>query len=959
MFIGNKYNKSEISLSNNNNLVMSNNHYPNLITFDNALQNTQNLNQNLLSNPYSNNLNISQVLNYNAINNNLGNPVNNINPFGNFPDTNNNAYSLNNEINKNNYNTNNNRNLIFNDGLFNPVFQVNLPLGQMPFLANNFNFNSINKEQDTLKIDSLNFNKFNDSIKLINNNINNYTNNSIYNHNNLLSNNLNHGIGNFTFSANPDCNLKNDFLNPIQYQIPIKTRIGNSENHNHHQNYQVNVLACLSNLQRIQSDSQGIYSNNKPTFYKNTSENYGNANNYFHSIYGQVKNQNSDLSSTLNQRIEINKANCFVEGAIEGKDILNSNIQNGTPLKFLELMKQINNNFHNNNNINNNQTEEESCDLNKVLNCYLFLKKNNLINNSNTATSAKDQLNPLEAKESVLNKTQNRSSEENLNKQNDSILSTSKNIKNSNPNKNNNCNNITNNYNYILNNYNVNITPNEGSNILKSITTIVLEKETNKASEDPNAIAKANFELNSNINNNISECEKASQVLNALLLNSKSSSIPNKSEKKSLSENASNDSHLHLDEKGENELSKNANNNNNKDKKVKFTKNPFCLEKIPTNMQIDIIKSISSNSSSSSEGYNCLKTSQSNKKICFKSSKPKEQDKEKEKKIPTRRSNINKKDEELEKEQQHKEFNCYNEFYWDGEPNDSVKKELEEYSQFYEGDLAEILKDEKHFFMNSHFPEMYSKKDNFYFNIKMLNKKRKSQALLNSAYQRTRNYLRRKVNEKLGLSGNGFEAGNNVSFLGKKERIRDVYDIFFNLENNKCDKDKDKTDYISKYQVDKAREIISKKDDREAKGYKRKSSIANANIEIEINLNMNQDSDSNYSPKKDNYKKKDFELNKSSIKEKDNIFANPNYITYTNNSGINLINSVDFIDSECNLKQNEKLSSVQENKLLHEFDKNNINISNAIMNKIWDNKVIENDKGTILIYFDIKINRMQ
>lgn len=951
---------------------MNNNQYMNLIAYNNPLQNTPNINQNLQSNQYLNNLNINNILNFNPVNRNLSNPINiNLNPISNSL---NNLYAYNNEVIKPHVDCINNiNNLVFNKSLFNPAFQVNCAMTQMPILATNFDFNSINKVQDTLKINSFNFNEFNDSVKL-NNNSNNF------NQINLLGNKLNHGIENFKCSINQNNNysndnnnnLINDFSNPIFFQNQTNSNEVNQANNN--LNYSENVLKYLRNLKNLQSDSQGTY--NKNLFNSNVdnikiNENFGNTNNndFLHVMSNQIKNHNSELlNNTINKyNLNINKIyNNFNSGETFKNIKENLNVQVNNSPHFFDFIKQININFK-----NNCQTNEESCDINKVLNCYLFLKKHNLIKNSNTVNDSNEIFSSIKENDSNLIKKQILS-ESNKNLVNESINPSTKNQNNnSNNNSNNNKsssnnNNITNNYNYILNNYNVNITPNEGTKIFKSLTNLVLEKEINanaRANEQTNS--KSNKEKN-NSNSISSEREKASEVLNAIL-NSKALSAAMAEKTKSLSENISSESVLHL--KGQEDTRKLKASFN--DKKIKlFPKNPFCLEKMPIQINPDNSTTISkkkkssfnkssiaasSSHSSSSESYKAA-ISQQNKKLSLKSKKKAEKAKEKEKKILTRTSNLtsSEKAEEVEEEKENKEFNCYNEFYLDGERNVIFKKELEEYSQYYEEDLAETLKDEKHAFMHSHFPEMYLKKDNFFLNIKMLNKKRKTQALLNSAYQRSRNYFRKHFNKKLNYSDSVPVVKSESKFndinsnINSNKIIGDVYDIFYNLVNedemenlnfkNNCKN----YDYNSSYK-EKIKDVFSS----EEKNYGRKNSINNSNIDIEINLNMNQDSDSNHSAEKANYRKKSFEEAQKQNEEFNKYLNNPNYTFYTDNQGIKIINSVDIIDlKNTNKNANEEFNFNKENKnAFTNFDKNNINSSNVVINKIWDNKSIEHDKG--------------
>jgi len=955
LFPGNKHKISEIPLYNNN-LIMSNNQYMNINAYNNPLQTTQNLNKNLLSNLYRDYLNINNFLNYNSVNRNVCNNINNLNSI---PNSFNNPNAFNHEIINTHINNFNNSSLISNESLINADFQVNCAMPQIPNIANNCNFNSINKEQEKLNIDSFNFNKFNDSVKF---NYNNSSNN--FNQFDLLGNSLNHGLENLRFSVNMKNinnntnNLKNDFSNSMNFLNQNKIRNMNQPNN---QNYSGNFLKHFPYLKTFQNNSQEII--NEKITNSRINENFGNENKPFNVIYPQIKTQNIDFSSHTNHSNHINNSNLnhfsFAKKINNIKENVNIQVNNAAP-NLVDLIKELNNNFS-----NNTIRDQESCDTNKVLNCYLFLKKYNLINNINEDIETKEILDSIEAY--YLNLTKNQSPSENNNK---GI-------------NNNNISNNNNNYNYILNNYNLNITPNEGKNILKNITTMVFEKEIHAAANTHNQDEETNSKnkttaITKNEKHKLnqrktSKKENASKVLNTVFY----TKIAAEAEKNKA-----------LSEKLKSELSvdmidpKKEENADNKEKKIKlFGKKLFRLEKIPTNIRIEI-KSKSENSSNSLNSYSkCHKRKIfQSKKLPFTSKvttgvkeekyketeknkdKDKVKEREKENKVSTRRSsNLIR----IEKEEQIKEFNCYNEFYFEGsERNDIIKKELEEYSQYYEEDLVETLKDEKHAFMNSHFPEMYLKKDNFYFNIKMLNKKRKTEALLNSAYQRSRHYLKQNNNnaefcflnaaqENKSLfaspaAENKFSSSCNNNKSHK--RIGDFYDIFFNLVNEKNYGEKKEINLITP-DADEEKDYFSYKGNikdvcsSEEKNSEGRNTI-NSIFEIEINLNLNPDrSESNISPEKANYRRKSFDIDKL-YEETNKYLNNPSYTAYTNSQGMKLINSIDFIDLKNNKNTMQQDRWLKENiHAQNEFDIKNLNSLNAVMNKIWDDKVIVYDKG--------------
>ncbi len=571
----------------------------------------------------------------------------------------------------------------------------------------------------------------------------------------------------------------------------------------------------------------------------------------------------------------------------------------------------------------NSFENEEHCDIKKVLNCFLFLKKNNLIKNQYTNYSNKiiKNLETVDSNKSIntANLFQN-----NLNIQNDPL-----NKMNQTQNNNNLpiSNNITNNYNYILNNYNVNITPNESSVILKNISKID-EKQENSSSKKKNLKLKKfekdkkPFNQNNNGSNGINKKTNKTKLFVTIEDIGK--------EKKSL-ENKRSDSFIFKREHQKD-------NQNDLRLKNKIFKSPFTLEKI--HLQAN----------SENKKFTLEEISEKTKNS-FQSS---ETERNKLYKIDTnfkiKRNKISLKNITKKKELEKQEFNCYNEFYRDSDRNDNLKKDLEKYSVFYEEDLQNILKDKKHFFMNSHFPEMYNKKDNFYLNIKLLNKKRKTNALINSAYQRKKNFLSKNLiadqitntisqNKKYKKTLVKKNIGNLNT---NKNFISDVYDIFFNMENknnlilsiNDIDGDENINSCI--------KEI-------------RDNSSDFANDDIEINLNSINDSDSNHSSDIEHYRNKSLENNKYFKNKYEFCFNDPNYKLF-NQNGTKIINTVDCIDfygekkdkniaNNSNIVTKKNFSINKETNLKHDYN------CETKIKKIWDNRISSYEKSKFYILF--------
>jgi len=918
------------------------NNFVNLISSPNSFQTNLNSFLNYNSNNFNNdasfnNLNSNFILKENYLNMNQGN-TNIANSKNNL---NNNFYNdsiLNKQIIDNLQNLNcNNLNLSNQNYFKNPKLSI--------FQNNNFNNISINKVQDFIKIDSFEPKKINETHG--NKNLN-------YDRLKSIGKKLNDNINklpNIIENKTMNTSLFNSYINSqdcIQINPHLNLNFELLQNQNH------NLFNSLNNINNFATNTFNlpiINNNQNKNFLNNYNENY-------------LNNQNNDLEKSLRQSINNYKFSN------------NNNIN----LKINNISKDIELNNYDINEYNSNTLENigESCDISKVLNYYFFLKNTNLINNNDF-----QKHNDLDKTNKFLTSLESNGINNSYNI-NELVGNNFKGIKESsetklyNNNKNPSSSNITNNYNYILNNYSFNLNPKDIND--RDITTHKKKKreKNSNSKQKPKKITKT-FEkekIKSNQN------EKALNFTNAIFT---SKSILDKDEKISEKNASIENSCKNFDynsEKIDTMKIKNDKKNLEDTQHTKIT-NPFSLQKIPscTKFEETCKKSEENSIKSKIACYSAdAKLENSNKISKENLSTIKNFSKKKRRNIFM--ENHNKEHFKLiEDNIETKTFIFQNEFYLENEKNNVIRKDLEEYSEFYQEDLKNILKIDKHGFMNSYFPEMYFKKENFYFNIKLLNKKRKTQALINSAYTRRKNIFRKKLKEEFNNSNfsinNNFLSGNyKMNCKINTFKIADVYDIYLNLNNSFDNNDKDLNHSIlsnmRNYISDLENEILIKESEIEkdlAKpSYKdfKNNNIDHGNIDFEININSNYESDSvDSKEKKETCNNNNLEIinvQKNKIK----YMNNQNYIIFQTLNGLKIINSTDNHGLNNIAKDLDELSNIsnqeyEEDKIkpkFYSYSENNIsterleNGESNKMKKIWDNRLIQNDEGIFFyLYF--------